>query len=203
MAENIETKTSYAKGEEFEKLFAEFMKKDLGWEKHTIRANVKSHTNSKGTQVDVLGKRQDKEGLRLRKMGRIYLVAVLIAMAITAILFGSNSIDEDTAFVFLGCGAVLEIIGVIALETGRNRHTEHAWVECKNKNEKATRVEMLKSIEEFNGSKKSGDKEYRFIVHYFVSASGFVANALELAENNNVVCYYLKDDAFKKTGKWE
>ncbi|HVT86797.1 MAG TPA: hypothetical protein VHD35_16445 [Chitinophagaceae bacterium] len=51
--------TSYAKGENFEKLFAEFMKSDLGWDKYVIRSQQKGKRNSRGSQVDIIGEKHD------------------------------------------------------------------------------------------------------------------------------------------------
>ena len=62
---------------------------------------------------------------------------------------------------------------------------------------------VRKTIEEKADYVRSGDREYKFEYHYFVSANGFVENALKYAVDNNVICYVKEGNTFKKVGYWD
>ncbi|HVT86798.1 MAG TPA: hypothetical protein VHD35_16450 [Chitinophagaceae bacterium] len=100
-------------------------------------------------------------------------------------------------------GLAIGIISVFLAYLSRSRHKENVWVECKNRKTKSTFEDVKKSIDEYNDYKASGDTEYKYIAHYFVSASGFVENALKLANDNNVICYEYKNQTFEKVQYWK
>ena len=194
MAENIEVENSYYKGANFEILFADFMKSDLGWSKYVIRSQQKGKKNNKGSQVDVIAERQDNRGIRLQTLGIVYEL-------ITIVLFVISIIDEIDWLAFVAAG--LSIIGLIAVIISRGLHKENAWAECKNRKTKSTYEDVKKSIDEYNDYKESRDNEYKFVVHYFVSANGFVEGALKLASDNGLVCYEYKNGKFEMITYWK
>ena len=135
MTENLQdqnlVETSYSKGAEFEKLFAVFMKSDLGWEGYTIRPQLKSRFNNKGSQIDILGKKQDEDGIRFRKLSIFYLAICAVFFVIGFIILIDGG-DEGVSVGLMTGGLLLEIAGFVALEYSKKRHTQNAWVECKN-----------------------------------------------------------------------
>lgn len=58
---------------------------------------------------------------------------------------------------------------------------------------------LYSSVKEY---KESKDTKYKFKKFAFVSASGFVDNALELAIDNHIDCYIKENEKFKKIDKW-
>lgn len=186
--------TSYSKGESFEKLFAEFMKERLGWTKYAIRSQQKGKQNSKGSQVDVIAERQDKRGMKLQTLGLFYELATVVLLVI-------GIIDKADWLIYFG--AFLSIIGLIAIIISRGLHKENAWVECKNRKAKSTYEDVGKSINEYKDYQASGDKEYKYVVHYFVSANGFVDGALKLASDNGLICYEYKNGKFELITYWK
>ena len=201
MAENAETETPYAKGEKFEILFAKFMKSDLGWEKYIVRSQQKSGRNSKGSQVDIIGQRKDDRYRRLWNLGVIFsgILAVAILIGIIELI----DTGSDTGFIIIGMGLIPGATGIYCFWDCEHYHKENAWVECKNRKEKSTYDDVRKSVEEFNGYKASGDKEYKYIVHYFVSANGFKDTALKHAHDNGIICYTYKNGKFEIEPYWK
>lgn len=195
MAENIEIENSYYKGANFEIRFAEFMKSDLGWDKYVIRSQQKGKANSKGSQVDIIGERFDVRGKRLYNLAIVYLV-LMIGFCAAGIYM-----DEDWLAIL---GVLIGIIAIFISLKSRNLHKENVWVECKNLKGKATIEQIRKSIDEYQDYVATQDKEYKFIEWYFVSASGFVENALKLAMDNGIVCFeYNKSEKFEKVTYWK
>lgn len=188
------TETSYSKGEEFEKLFAEFMKSDLGWDSYRIRSQQRSGQNSKGSQVDIIGKRQDKRGKRLEKLSYVYYVIAI------GVITGWVLTDEIGLLVL---GIIVAAGSIISALISRDKHKENAWVECKNRKTKSTYDDVRKSIDEFNSYKAIGDKEYKYVIHYFVSANGFVDTALKCAYDNGIICYTYKNGNFEIEPYWK
>ncbi len=71
-------------------------------------------------------------------------------------------------------------------------------MECKNLKGKVNINQIEKSIREFNDYTASGNKEYKFKYHYFVSANGYIENALKYAEDKGILCYQKEGDTFKR-----
>lgn len=201
MAENTETENAYYKGANFEILFAEFMKSDLGWDGYAIRSQQKGKANSKGAQVDIIGKRKDDKGRKLYNLFLIFLIIAFGLIIISLVLYTDNYLE------LMQYSALLSIVfalgALFSFLYGRNFYQENAWVECKNRKGKATYEQVQKSIHEYKDYIDSGDKEYKFITRYFVSATGFVDNALKLALDNNIECYEYIEGRFEKVTYWK
>ena len=194
MAENIVNENSYSKGANFEILFGEYMKSDLGWEGYVIRSQQKGKSNSRGANVDVIAKRKDSKGKTIEMISFFYMIAMI------GLIGYAFYIDDD--LLIIG-GFVIGIAGVLLAQKSKSLHIENAWVECKNLKNKATIDHVLICINKHKDYVESGDKEYRFIKRYFASANGFVDNALKTALENNIECYQLKDGKFEKITYWK
>jgi uncharacterized protein YxeA len=197
----IAEENSYLKGEKFEKLFAEYMKAELGWEKYVIRSQQKGKYKSRGSQVDIVGERKDDRHRRLYNLG-IVLVGLFLIGLVTGISI-MELYQLDDGFYIAIVGMVIGIIGVFCIWDSNNFQKENAWVECKNRKTKSTYEDVQKSINELKDYKDSGDKEYKFVQHYFVSASGFVENALKLAQDNNIECFEYEEGHFVPVHYWK
>lgn len=203
MSENNEPETSYSKGEKFEKLFAEFMKSDLKWDKYIIRSQQKGKANSKGSQVDIIAEKKDDRGRVLHNMALAALL-IFIGSFIVLLYFYYNNIIGSDDFISWTSGCIVIGVGSIAYSYLSSKfHKENAWVECKNRKTKTVYEDVVKSIAEYKDYKASGDKEYKYVYHYFVSANGFVENALKLAMDNNIICYEYKNEKFEKVTYWK
>jgi len=201
MAETTETENAYYKGANFEKLFAEFMKSDLGWDGYAIRSQQKGKSNSKGAQIDIVGKRKDDRGKRLYNVGLIFTI-IGIGLIFIAVILNEGGYEEMGEY-SVWIGGTFALGGMFTLWYSKRFYEENAWVECKNRKGKATYEQVQKCIYEYRDYQASGDKEYKFTAWYFVSASGFVENALKLALDNDFECYEYKDNKFEKATYWK
>ena len=189
MAEIIETENSNKKGADFEILFAEFMKSDLKWDGYVIRSQQKGKSNSKGAQVDIIANRIDKRGKNL-----IILACSYLLLMIAAIGYGLSNDEELVAYFGIFTG----LIAVVLAYKSRDMHRENAWVECKNLKRKAD-IDLIRiSIDEYKDYVATNDKEYKFVKRYFVSANGFVENALKHAIDNGIECWVYKNEKFEQ-----
>jgi len=201
-----EEETTFDKGRNLENEFSLFMRHELGWKKTRVGAHMAGKLNRKGTSIDVIGERPDERGRRLHNLSLIYLLVGFMLLAIGSMdvfleldLFGDFYISE--IFILL---AVIFIFGALfTILVSVKLSKENAWVECKNLKGKVNINQIDKSIRELKDYKASGDKEYKFEYHYFVSANGYVENALKYAIEHGLICYEKSGDTFKKVGYWD
>lgn len=191
---------SYEKGRQFEEQFSDFMKEKLGWSKVRVGAHITGFNNAKGTSIDVLGEKVNPKAAEYKNSAWLW-VAVTAGCAIFSLLFAALEVTGGvTAF---GIGAIVSLI--VAGNNFSNSSTyatEHAWVECKNLNAKVTINQVSKMIREFEDYKASKNDKYKFTHYYFASASGYVENALKMAEENNIICYIKKGRSFEEVKYW-
>ena len=202
MTEILDTENAYYRGANFEILFGEFLKSDLGWDGDRERVQQKGKSNSKGSQVDIIGFKKDPRYRKLYNLGLLYLI-IGWGLFLIALLFWYLDYSEN---IVLTCclSGFIGIIGAGYCFWDCNHYKqENAWVECKNRKGKATYEQVQKCINEYNDYKDSGDKEFKYVSKYFVSASGFVENALKLALDNKFDCYEYKDGKFEKVTYWK
>lgn len=185
--------TSYNKGLALETRFCSILKNELGCKNVRIRAQMKSRMNSRGSNVDIIGERQDIRGKRLQIVGIIYLLICALVFCIGGLT------NDETA---LWGGLIFELGGAISIILSKRYTTEHIWVECKNQKAKVSYSQMQKTIHEYDEYKASKNKEFKFVEQYFVSASGFVENALKLAEERGVRCFVVTDLGMKEVSYW-
>lgn len=201
MANNANTEleqseiTSYSKGSDLENEFAQFMKEKLGWENVRVGVHLSGRVHVKGANVDIVGKRLTESGKTLKAIGIVYLIFCVIPFVIGAIT------PEYDFLVYVGL--FLEIVGFIILFAGINRTTEYVLVECKNLKGKATAAHIDKTLREINDYMASGDKQYKFRYHYFVSANGYVETTLKYAQEKGIVCFVKKGDSFEQEFYWK
>lgn len=189
-------KTTVSKGDSLEKEFGAHMKQNLNW--HTVRvgAHLKGKINDKGAKVDIIGGRLDERGQRFKSVGKAYLIICFI-LIVAGLTIGYSNEDQDLAMALVWGGAFFEIIGFIAIAISIKLNKENVLVECKNLKGKVNINQIDKSIRELKDYRESGDKEYKFVKHYFVSTSGYMENALKHAQQHGIVCFE------KKNGKFE
>ena len=198
----IENETSYTKGRELETEFSVFLKRELGWQKVRVGAHLPGKMNRKGAAIDVIGEKLSEKGKRYHTRAINFLI-ITGGLFVLAIIW--NLMDWGNGGIGLLIYAIIAgIVAVIFLKRSDEFNKENAWVECKNLKSKVNINHVDKSLRELKDYRESGDKEYKFEYHYFVSASGFVENALKYAIENNVICYEkISDGGFKKVGYWD
>ncbi len=195
-------KTTHQKGLELENKFAEFIKEEMGYEKTKIRFQVKQANNSRGANIDVIGQRLDKRGKLLKNLGISYMVVFFIAMFYAFIIGFTDTFDNIWFSILFFGGLTMQILGIIVILISSSLNIENAWVECKNLKSKVNIGQVSKMINEINSYNQTKDTQYKFREFFFVSASGFIDNAIELAISNNINCYIVEDDKFKKITNW-
>lgn len=195
-------KTTHQKGLELEIQFAEFIKEEMGYEKTKIRFQVKQANNSRGANVDVIGQKLNENGKKLNRIGTTYIIVCFFPIIFSIIIGLTDSVDNILVPVFFFGGITLNVLGIIVLIISSYLNIENAWVECKNLKTKVNIGHVGKMINEIKSYKQTKDTQYKFKEFFFVSASGFVDNAIELAISNNINCYVVEDEKFKKITNW-
>lgn len=195
-------KTTYKKGIELEEKFAKYLKEKMGYTETKIRFQVKQANNSRGANIDVIGQKLSENGKTLKYAGIVYLILFLILFVIGIIVLNSDS-NSDCGGYLIFISVVFEIFGVIGYFLGVKYSTVHIWVECKNLKNKVNINQVRKMVNEIKAYKDSGSKKYRFKEFAFVSASGFIDNAIELAIANNIKCFIVnKKNNFEQINEW-
>jgi hypothetical protein len=197
--DEIEEQSNFEKGDSFEKEFANYMKTNLGYEKTATRRNVRSAANATGTNVDVIGFKTDPRGKRLRMLGIIYIALALLVMIIKSLYTydnENNTVDSTLSTVIFLVALFTFCVGCFSIYKAKALESENGWVECKNLKSKATINHVTIMFEQFKNYENSNDNKHKFTELYFVSANGFVDNALEFAKQRNVRCF-IKDSKEK------
>lgn len=195
--------SSYAKGKEFENRFGEFMKSDLDFDKIKPRTFLSSTINPKGSEVDIVGVRKDDRGKFFNVIaGVTMLVAVLL------LLYGFYEawlwyddiwmIDPIYTSTMLG----LEAIAIIYLILGANKFDKYTWVECKAWSKKVPIKEVRDCYHRYQEYNQSKDRKHTCHEMIFVSKSGFVANAIDYANEKGVKLYVESEDGFESVKEW-
>ncbi len=192
--------TSYEKGHSFEDEFAQFMKRELKWEKVRVGAHMAGKANVKGSAIDVIGERLDQRGKNFSLIGIGWMLISLMSVAIALIYL---IMDWGDGFLGLLIGGLMFLGGAFFTYQSNIFNKENAWVECKNLKGKVNINQISKSIREITDYRDSGNKEYKFEYHYFASASGYVENALKYAVDHNIICYQKEGNTFKRVGYWD
>lgn len=193
--------TSYEKGRELENNFSTFMKHELGWTKTRVGAHMAGKLNVKGAAIDIIGERLDERGKTFRAVFMLWFVAGLFLL-VYGIVEVFDGLDAQGAILLLFSLATL--LGALVFITQSNKYNkENAWVECKNLKGKANINQIDKSLREKNDYIQSGNKDYKFDFHYFVSSNGFIENALKYAVDKGIICYIKEGETFKRVGYWD
>ena len=187
--------TNYDKGVSLERIFCGYMKYELKYNRARTRAQMKSFTNSYGSNVDIIAQRFDSSGKIIKVCGWLEICIGLFLCAYY-IFYDSDNVALYLAFPLL-------VFGVAVFVISDRYNLEHAWVECKNTKTKVSFDQMQKTIYEFEQYAASGDKRFKFTSQFFVSTVGFTAEALRLAMDKNVHCYMIKNGTFGKVSYWD
>jgi len=194
-------KTTYKKGIELEEKFSQYLKDEMGYTETKIRFQVKQANNSRGANIDIIGRKLSEKGKFLKSLGITYLIIFFLLIVLGIILLSNNIEDWGGGLIF--SGVIFEIFGTIAYALGLKYYNTNIWVECKNLKNKVNITQVRKMIDEINAYKNSGDKKYRFKEFAFVSASGFIDNAIELALANNIKCFIINNkNKFQQINEW-
>jgi hypothetical protein len=185
---------SHNKGKTFEEAFCKFMTTDLGYSKAYTGHNMPSRVNPRGIKLDIVAKRKSKAGELIYKI-TIGVILLIIPIGLVCYLVMPKT-DENTFILLFTIGLILVLSG-LALIIATNYTIEYAWVECKNWKDKVPIKEVEKMLFEFNSHNHSKDKRFVFRHKYFVSANGFVDNALTYAIDNKIMCYICNDNKFE------
>ncbi len=196
-----EEETTYDKGKKLENEFCVFMKKELNWTKARVGAHMTGNLNAKGTSIDVLGERLDERGKKFKNVALFVLIFSLL-MLVYGFIWLINDWDNN-GIGFMIFSLMLMLGGFVFIGQSEKYNKENAWVECKNLKGKVNINQIDKSIRELNDYRNSGNKDYKFEYHYFVSASGYIENALKYAVEKGLICYEKSGDTFKKVGYWD
>ncbi len=167
---------------------------ELGWEKTRVGAHMKGKENSKGAAIDVIGERLDERGKNFHFIAALTLW-IASCFTLVGIVFAIYEVDNG-GIGMISMGAATLVAAWVFMKHSDLYHKENAWVECKNLKAKATISMIDKSVREKKDYVASGDREYKFEYHYFVSSSGFVENALKYAIAKGMVCFEKKDGKF-------
>lgn len=192
--------TSYDKGRELEDEFSIFMKRELKWDKVRVGAHLPQKMNKKGAAIDIISERLDERGKNFHKAAMWWVIGALACILMSLIMIAT---ELGTGEIFLAAGIAVGVGGFFFMYQSNKHNKENGWVECKNLKGKSTLPQIDKSLREYREYKNSGDKEYKFEYHYFVSKSGYVENALRYAIEHNIICYEKSGDTFKKVGYWD
>lgn len=200
LLDNEDEQTSYAKGRELEIEFSLFMKRELGWNKVRVGAHLPQKMNKKGAAIDIISERLDERGKGFHRFGMWWISIALLCILISLYIIFT---EIGTGELFLLFGILLAIGGFFFMYQSGKYNKENGWVECKNLKGKVNLPQIDKSLREYREYRNSGDKEYKFEYHYFVSKSGYIENALRYAIEHNIICYEKSGDTFKKVGYWD
>lgn len=179
-------KSTKEKGAELEQEFKKYMKQKLDYEKCISNTKVKGRLSTNEYEVDIIGKKLNENGEKIKNIGHI-LLFVGIAAFILAI-FKLMFFVENDLWIFGG----LLIIGWVLSDIGKKRMYEYTWVECKNwsnKIGKNTITELNSKVKDYH---ESEDKKFDFNKILLVSAKGFIQNSLRFAEEYEIECYERK-----------
>lgn len=193
MAKTTKTETCYEKGKSLEHEFAEFMKTNLGWKETRVGVHLVGSSNRKGASVDIVAKRLDERGKKYTRNGLLYLAGCVILVLLAVLLNNEYLLGSFLTFAFLGCVFLLSSLFM---------NQEHCLVECKNLKTKAVSSHIDKTLRELNDYKLSGDKEFKFRHHYFVSSNGYVETTLKYALEKGIVCYVKTENGFELEKYW-
>jgi hypothetical protein len=198
----INEKSTFKKGIELEKEFAEYIREEMKYDKIKIRFQVKQANNSMGANIDIIGQRLNETGIRLKRVSKWYFIMCVIVVFYALLIGIMDSFYNDWTLALFISGLILEIVGLFALIISSRYNIDNIWVECKNLKTKSNITQVNKMLNEIKSYKNSGDTQYKFKEFAFVSTSGFVNNAIELAIANNIKCFVKENNEFGQITNW-
>jgi hypothetical protein len=187
----METETTYKKGAKLEEMFAKYMKEELKYDKVRVRAHLPGKDNAKGTEADILARKSD--------MTKELVEDLKIPLAIASVLAGifgyANLIDDVSIITVLkGIFPIVLIACIVSFILDQLISWEWAWAECKNLKGQTNINQVSKLIREYEDYNKVENKEYNIVKLIFVSANGFIENAIKYAKQKDIDCYQLDNN---------
>jgi len=201
---DVETEeSSHAKGKQLEEEFSVLMKKKLGWDNTRVGVHLAGRDNRKGASVDIVGHRLDAKGKMFRKAFKVYTITFVLLMVI-GVFYGLAETFNDGVFSSLFItGILFEIAGAVTIYFSNAYNKENVLVECKNIKAKVNVNMIYKTLREIDDYNESQDKEYKFKYHYFVSANGYIENALKYANEHGIICFEKQNGKFIESQYWQ
>lgn len=192
---------SYEKGREFEEQFASFMRNELRWDKVRVGAHMTGRNNAKGTSIDVFAERLDERGMKYRKYADNWMLASG-GFGVFSLVWFLEQWSHHGIWFFRSSMVVL-LVGLMFRYFSEGNNKQNAWVECKNLKGRSNINHIKKMLSEYQDYKASKNDNHKFTHLYFVSANGYVENALKMAMDNNIICYTKKGNSFIETRYWD
>lgn len=186
-------KTTYQKGKEFESQFADFMLKDLGYDKVRDRAFLTSRINPRGSEVDIVGVIEDRRG-------HLFLSLSLIMLGISFLFLLYSLLFEDYEMIYISIPLIIG--GLIYPLIARNMFNKYTWVECKAWSKNVPLKEVRDCYNRFKEYNASKDKRHACHKMIFVAKSGFVPNVKDYAKDNDIELYVLGEKSFELLEYW-
>ncbi len=193
-------KRAYNKGLQLEQDFAQWMQRKMGYNRTKFREFVNGKIATRPYEIDIHGIKEQAFWRLITLLG-IALVVLSILMIIGELDVVRYYVQDVVSLIRLKTKAALFIIGGIGLAIGywgRSKHTQHAWVECKNLSTKVKRDHIFKLKSSVKDVRQSKDTRWQPDLVIFVSGSGYDIDALNFARANGIVCYQVKGKGFEK-----
>ncbi len=197
----MESETTYKKGLKLEELFARHMKDKLGYDKIRVRAHLPGQDNAKGTEADILARKSND----IKEMAE-YLVLPSLLIGVASALLAFFDIISDVSIISL-CSDIIfpisAVVFIISFIVNQLLNWEWTWVECKNLKGQANINQVSKLVREYEDYNNVENKEFNITNLIFVSANGFIENAIKYAEKKDIKCYQLNDkEEFTESKYW-
>ncbi len=190
-------------GKSFEIEFADWMEEELGYQETKTRVRVKGKVSDRGYEPDIHGIYFDRKWDVIRKLGIGLMVLALLTIFlprefkwfkdISTQIVGSVTPDL-VGYALLIVGA----LGFILAYKARDRTTTHAWVECKDRKTSVKRLDIVKLASDVEDVRKLKEAKWHPDDVIMVSSSGFDHDALEFAEEKDIICYEKTEDGFEE-----
>ena len=164
-----------SKGKQLEKAFAEWMCKELGFDKTQLNEPAMGQSSQRAYDVDIHAVKQKYKNYAKEK-----------ALGATALASGGLLLYDMAA------GATLFVftLGIYYVAKKWFEQTLHAWVECKNHAATVKRRDVQKLIQAVDDVRGLGDSaRWKPDFVYLVSGTDFDTDALNCAADADIICY--------------
>lgn len=192
-------KTTFKKGIELEKEFANFMKEELKYDNVKCRKLVSGTENIKGTEADIIGVIHNNASETFRNMAILITIMGIIGLLISIFNIMPEYIGQESFIVWI----VFMVIGYGYAYMSRILFDKYTWVECKNWKNKVSIDEVRKFDFQVKDNNNSKDKRFKIHKKIFVAANGFKQTALQYCEDKNILCYLKQKNKFIEVNNWD
>ncbi len=192
-------KTTKDLGGEFELLFGEFMKSELGYDKVKKNTYVGNISSELGSEADLIGIELDNRG-RFFKAGAYILI--LLCGLVMLIIGICGIIYPDTELSWMLLPAMFFFSGIVYAIIGKKLDDKYTMVECKGwTSKKASTDEIEKLVRRVGNYNSLSRKKHPIHKMVYVCRNGFTRTGQQYAEIHSVTCYHYNEKAkkFEKT----